>query len=135
MASFKYRLQPLFDQRERALEAAEEATTQRRKQVQQAEKQKEILESEQKHVLYKMVEGRKTLFQPVEGEPLTSSEILRRRLFLTSLAEDLERLKDAIFSQQIAIDEAKEQLAQARAHEAECRRAVEVMEKHRAKLQ
>ena len=135
MPSFKYRLKPLLEQRQRALDAAEETVVERQKELRQAELQKELLESEQRRVAQKLLDGRRTLFHPTDGRPLTSDELMRRRLFLVTLAEELERLKDAIFSQQLAIADAAERLDESRSHESECRRAVEIMEKHRTKLE
>ena len=135
MPHFKYRLEPLLDQRRRDLDAAEELRIKRRQEVLQAERRYADLQEQERDIARRLVEGRRHILDAKEGQPLTAVELDRRKLFLMGLALELESLKDAVFSQSLAVEEARNAAAEADTAVSACRRAVEIFEKHRAKLE
>jgi flagellar biosynthesis chaperone FliJ len=135
MPAFKYRLQPLLEQRQRDLESAEEALIKRQNDVREAELRKEQLLREQDALSRRLRENRKGILTTAPGELLTFHEVERRKLFLKGMAEELESLKDSVFSQQLVVEEARTKLQEAQFQASQARRAVEILEKHRQKLQ
>jgi len=132
---FKYRLQPLFDQRQRDLEHAEEELLQRKKELRDAERRKQQLIDEERSLSIKLIESRRNILVPPPNQPLTFDELDRRKLFQKAMAEELESLRDAVFSQELAVDEVRGVVREAEMKTSERKRAVEILEKHRAKLE
>ncbi len=135
MATFRYRLQPLLDQKSREKEEAEEALAERQKEL-RAERQKlEELRKKEEQLAAQRDGLRRSLLDGGSERPVTGDEIRRRVERLRALGQDVETARDAVFSQKIVIEEAEERLENARRQVAECTRQVEILTKHRSKLE
>jgi len=135
VATFRYRLQPLLDQKSREKEEAEEALAERQKEL-RAERQKlEELRKKEEQLAAQRDGLRRSLLDGGSERPVTGDEIRRRVERLRALGQDVETARDAVFSQKIVIEEAEERLENARRQVAECTRQVEILTKHRSKLE
>jgi len=133
--TFKYRLQPLLDQKIHLKEQAEEVLGHKQKQLQHAsEKLEQLRESEQALVNKKEL-LRRNLLHSSGGEAISGVEISQRREHLQSVNFEVESAKDAVFAQQLFIEDCKEQVDLAQRHLAKCSREVEILNKHREKLE
>ena len=131
---FKYRLQPLLDQKIALKHQAEEALGMRQREL-QAEKQKlEEASQRQRELTQKKDQLRQQLLSPPPQQLLKGDEIRRRLDYLRGVGADADAAKDAVFAQRLAVEESQERVGEARHHLAECSRAVEILEKHREKL-
>jgi flagellar biosynthesis chaperone FliJ len=135
MPTFKYRLQPLLDQKIHLKEQAQEMLVEKQRQLRLAyEKLDELRASEQALVIKKNT-ARRNLLVSGDGQAVAGVEVRRRCEHLQHVGLELDAAKDAIFSHQLFIDDCKEQVKQAQQHLAKCSRDVEILEKHREKLE
>jgi flagellar biosynthesis chaperone FliJ len=135
MSSFSYRLQPLLDQKIDLKEQAQTALADKQKQHRLACEKLEELRASAEAISIKRQTLRRSLLLSGTGEALNGVEIARRREHLKSVSAELEAAKDAVFAQQLFIDECKERVVLAQRHLAECSREVEILNKHREKLE
>jgi flagellar export protein FliJ len=133
MTSFKYRLQPLADlklerrdqaQRDLALRVAELAAEQ---------KALEDMRSKRVRMEELLAASRSGLLAGAEGA--SGLAVIQRTDYLRGLATDLEAAKDAEFSQRFRVREFEGQVVKARRLFADCSREVEVLDKHRERLE
>ena len=132
MPSLKYRLQPLLDYKTHLKEQAEKALAQKQKQLRLAGEKLEELRSSQQALTMKKQMLRRNL---LPAQAITGVEIRRRCEHLQSVSLELEAAKDAVFAQQLFIEDCTEQVEQAQRHLAKCSRDVEILNKHREKLE
>src|SRR5262249_33579808 len=66
---------------------------------------------------------------------LRAPEVQGRKAFVEALGEDVEKARDAVFSQEMVVQERNEGVGTATRQVAECTRQVDVLEKHRGKLE
>ncbi len=135
MPTFKYRLQPLLDQKIDLKKQAEEALGQRQKELRDEQQKLEEFHRQHRELTIKRERLRREVLASPEAEPLTGSEVRRRTEYLKRLQLDVDAAKDAIFSQKLLIEECEERLSEARRQLAQCSREVEILKKHREKLE
>ena len=135
MAKFRFRLQPLLEQKEKAQEEAEREVTARQKELEAEQKEMERLKQRERDLIQQRQELRLNMMKTAEGERLTGDELIRRRTFVEALGQDIDAARDAVFSQRMVVDECEERVTRAKAHVAECKREVEILVKYRDKLQ
>lgn len=135
MATFRYRLQPLLDQKSREKEEAEEALAERQKELRAERLKLEELRRKEEQLAARRDGLRRSLLDGGGEQPVTGDEVRRRVERLRALGQDVETARDAVFSQKIVIEEAEERLENARRQVAECTRQVEILTKHRSKLE
>lgn len=135
MAGFKFRLQPLLDEKLQKKKEAEDALVARQKELRAEEERLKELRLHEQSQIAKRVRLRGELLSFPLGGNLSGEEIQRRMQYLKALGLEVDAARDAVFSQQMTIDEAREKLAEAQRNLAECSREAEVMNKYRAKLQ
>lgn len=133
MPGFKYRLQPLLDEKLQLKEDAEEQLAVRQKELRAEQNKMENLEARVRELGDKKAQFRRNLLAGAAG-PLNGQAAALRRDYLMGLEQDTDQAKDACFSQRLAIDEALERVAEARRELAERTREVEILNKHRDKL-
>jgi flagellar export protein FliJ len=132
MPGFRFRLQPLLDQRLEAEERAKEEL---------AERQRELLI--QRHAANDLQQKQERIESLVLGlrreltglASIGGAELERRKEYLGALAQDLQSARDAAFFQQLVVEEAETKVQQARALVAERSREAETLTRYREKLQ
>lgn len=135
MPAFRYRLQPLLDQKIRAKESAEEALLERQREHHAALAREKELRELQRMLAETHQRSRRELLKQSGETPLSAAAILERKAFIEGLAEDLEKARDNVFAQQLVVGQCTERLEAAKCLVAECTREVDVLEKHRSKLE
>ena len=135
MPTFTYRLQPLLDQKVRLKEQAEEQFAQKQKQLRLAYERLEELRAAEKALVVKRDTLRRNLLVSDGGQPPSGVQVRQRREHLEFVTVELEAARDAIFAHELFIEECKEQVAAAQRHLTKCLRDVEILKKHREKLQ
>jgi flagellar FliJ protein len=135
MARFRFRLQPLLEQKEKAQEQAEKEMTARQKELEAERAEMERLKQRERDLIEQRQELRLNIMKTAEGERLTGEELVRRRTFVEALGQDIETARDAVFSQRMVLEECEERLQKAKARVAECKREVEILVKYRDRLQ
>jgi len=135
MPSFKYRLQPLLDQKIRLKEQAEEVFVEKQRQLRLACERLDQLRAAEQTLMVKKQLLRRNLLLSDGGLSNSGIEIRRRREHLQSVSLELEAAKDAVFAQELFIEDCKEQVSLAQRHLSKCARDVEILDKHREKLE
>ena len=131
--TFKYRLDPLLQQRTRVKQQAEQSLAERLRELTEEEKRLGEVQMQEAELRGLQERTRSELLQTSSGKQLTGDEIRQRLNYLRGVDQDLESAKGEVFSQKQAVDESQVKLIQARQFLAECAREVEVLEKHRDK--
>src|SRR5262249_14157527 len=131
--TFKYRLDPLLQQRTRVKQQAEQSLAERLRELTEEEKRLGEVQMQETELRGLQERTRSELLQTSSGKQLTGDEIRQRLNYLRGVDQDLESAKGEVFSQKQAVDESQVKLIQARQFLAECAREVEVLEKHRDK--
>ena len=132
MPSLKYRLQPLLDHKTHLKEQAEEALAQKQKQLRLAGEKLEELRASERTLTIKKQTLRRDL---LPAHAITGAEVRGRCEHLQSVSLELEAARDAVFAQQLFIEDCTEQVDQAQRHLVKCLRDVEILNKHREKLE
>jgi flagellar FliJ protein len=135
MAVFKYRLQPLLDQKLRVQEDAEEALAQRKKELREAEAHLEELKRREQELIAKRENLRRGVLDTGEAATLTVDAVKKRVEYVKALGLDIDAARDDVFSQKMVIDECNEKVGAAQKHLLECQREVEILTKYRDKLE
>jgi flagellar biosynthesis chaperone FliJ len=91
------------------------------------------LEGRVRELSARKAELRKALLHTAAS--LSGREAGVRKDYLRGLEQDVEAAKDAVFSQRLVVEEVEERLASARSQLAERTRDVEILEKHRDRLE
>jgi flagellar biosynthesis chaperone FliJ len=134
MPVFTYRVQPLLDQRNKLKEEAAQNLFSKKQQLREATEKLIELERQVKVLAQKKNQLQLDL---LVGGPtgLSGIEVRRRYEYLGAVGLDLETAKDAVFSQKMFIEDCNREVAAAQIHLTRCSRDVEVLQKHRDKLE
>ncbi len=127
---FKYRLQPLLDQKIDHKDNAARELAARQADLQRAIQRLEELRRQEEAVVLKRRNARLGIV-PEGGA--NGIELGNRADFLRALDMDLDDAKQSVFSQRIVIEDEEELVTRARGVLAECSREVEILTKHREK--
>jgi flagellar biosynthesis chaperone FliJ len=132
MADFRFRLQPLLDGRLQAQTRAEEALAESQKVLLAEKRTRRDLQQEQARIEDLIVTRRREL---VGNDPIAGGELEQRKDDLAALGLHLQSAREAVFSQQVVVDEAEAQVEENRLRVAECSREAETLTKYREKLE
>ena len=132
MPVFRFRLQPLLEQTLEAQKSAEEALTERQKQLSAKERTLEKLQQEEKRLAQSIsIMRRRLLSTPnISGDSVETGAN-----YLRGLDQDLHSARDAIASEELSVQEAKAKVTAARDYAAACRREADVLTKYRNKVE
>jgi flagellar export protein FliJ len=130
MAVFKFRLQPLLEQRKLLTEKAEEQLAQRKKELAEAEAELRSLEQQEKDMEALLAQTRVDFL----NAPISSGEQLRQhRDHIQVMNAHLDEARDNTTTYRITVDQIRETVTAARAEVDECRRQEEILMKYRDK--
>jgi len=136
MPGFKFRLQPVLDQRVAAEEEARKTWTLRQEEWRAEQRRLEEAKRKEQDLIARREHLRRNLMAPAPGEnSLPSGGIKQRVEYVKALGLDIEAARDAVFSQKLVVEEAEEKVKEAHKHMLECQRQVEVLEKYRERLE
>jgi len=133
--TFKYRLDPLLNQKNQVKQDAEQSLAPRSRELTEEEKRLAEVKQHEAELLNLKERAKNELLNPGGGTQITGEEIRRRLDYLRGVDHDVETARGEVFAQKQAVDESQEKLIQARQFLAECAREVEVLEKHRDKAE
>ncbi len=133
MALFKYRLQPLLDQKEERKKDAAEKLAESRRQLAAEQQRLEELKLQVEQLKQKREALRGAMLTGAPGSLLTGAEVRQRVDHVHTVGGELESAKDAVFSQGIAIEEAEDRVNEAQQHLVDASREVDILTKHRDK--
>jgi flagellar biosynthesis chaperone FliJ len=134
MAQFRYRLQTLLDQKMREKEQAQQDLAAAQKELRTEETELDACRLEQQAAGARLRNARAEMMSPVNGG--SSGEWLcLKRDHIGRLMGECRDVSDATRTQELRVGEAEERLADARETLASRSRDVEVLEKHRARLE
>jgi hypothetical protein len=131
MASFRYRLETLLEQKQEAKAAAEQALALRRAEERRAAAELERLQGHVNAAAERKRLAREGAF--VDGD--TIENILARRGDIAIYTRQLDEAKDEVLSHRLYMEELAEMREAAEAVVAEAAREVEVLLKHRGKAE
>ena len=133
--TFKYRLDPLLNQKTQVKQDAEQSLAARSRELTEEEKRLAEVKQHEAELLSLKERAKNELLNPGGGKQITGEEIRRRLDYLRGVDHDVETARGEVFAQKQVVDERQEKLIQARQFLAECAREVEVLEKHRNKAE
>jgi flagellar biosynthesis chaperone FliJ len=133
--TFKYRLDPLLNQKAQIKQDAEQSLVARSRELTEEEKRLAEVKQHETELLSLKERAKHELLNPGGGTQITGEEIRRRLDYLRGVDHDVETARGEVFAQKQAVDESQEKMIQARQFLAECAREVEVLEKHRDKAE
>ena len=128
MPVFRYRLQPLLEQKIQLKDEAAQILFTKKQRLRTATEKLIELDRQQQVLAERKDASRRGLLAAGGPSGVSGLEIRRRSEYLTALGLDLEAAKDAVFAQKIFIDECNREVADAQDHLAKCSRDVEVLE-------
>jgi flagellar export protein FliJ len=131
--TFKYRLQPLLDLKNDQKSQLQTSVVQCQKELAAEEEELAALQRIESQREEKLREARRAMFGGSVGS--TGLAIQQYRDYLSGLATDLETARNSTFSQQLRVSEFEAKLAEAKRQLAECLREIDVLTKHRDRLQ
>jgi flagellar export protein FliJ len=132
MPAFRFRLQPLLEQKLEAQKSAEEALAGHQKKLSSEERALETLQQEEERLAQSVSTMRRRLL----GAPNMSGYGLEKQTdYLHGLVQDLHSARDAIVSQELSVREAQARVAAARDDVTVCRREADVLAKYREKAE
>jgi flagellar export protein FliJ len=131
---FKYRLQPLLDTKLRLKTDAEQRAAEAQRLARAAQRLLEEREARVRDLEQRRLDFRSRMLNGTAG-PVSGREATIGRDYLRGLGEAIEGARDAAFSQKLAVEEALERLSAARRELADRARDVEILEKHRDRLE
>ena len=133
MAHYRYRLQPLLDLKLERREELERALAERQREL-AAEKDALVeLERVQEKMKSKFAEALRARLS--EGSQAQGYTLGLHTQYLRGLAADVENGKDAVAAQRTRVGEFQDRMADARRQLTEAAREVEVLNKHRERLE
>lgn len=132
MAIFRFRLQYLLDQRLQAKEAAEKSMTECQRELQDEQENLASLQHETKNLAQKILLARR---QMLVREPALVHNLMQRMKYLSGMAHDAEELREALFAQELVVEDAEAKLQQAHEHLVACSREADILTKFKDKLQ
>ena len=133
--TFKYRLDPLLNQKTQVKQDAEQSLAARSRELTEEERRLAEVKQHEAELLSLKERTKNELLNPGGGKQITGEEIRRRLDYLRGVDHDVETARGEVFAQKQVVDESQEKLIQARQFLAECAREVEVLEKHRNKAE
>ena len=133
-SGFRYRLETLLDRRAALKEKAQKALADAHKAVVENTERLRRLEQEEVELRERQVEYQCGLLGQGLSDVPTGEKLQRRIDYLRALNTDLQDLKNAVFSQRLKIEDARQAEEAARQTLVDRSRDVEVLEKHRSKL-
>jgi len=133
MAQFHYRLQILLDLKIDAREKLERALAERQRELAAENRALAELEEAQRVLAGKLKESRTALLGT--GAGVSGHTLELRTRYLKRLVQDVETGQDAVSAQRLRVGEFQDRVAEARQHLADAAREVEVLEKHKERLQ
>lgn len=134
MPVFRFRVQPLLDQKIEAKEEAEKALVERQKELAAEKGKLEEARRKERDLIDLRLRLRRQVMSNA-GHPLSGDEVRRRVEYIKDLALQADAAKEAVYSQQLVVTEADEKVKAAREHLAECTREVDILTKYRKKLE
>jgi YscO-like protein len=134
MAQFRYRLQTLLDEKTREKQAAQQMLAVTQKELREEQDELEMCRREQETAANRLKRARAEMIPSVSGD--TSAGWVRlRRDHIERLKDECNDSSDATRAQEVRVSEAEERFTGARQTLAARCRDVEVLEKHRARLE
>ena len=133
MAKFQYRLQPLLDLKTERKEQCELALAERRREL--AAEQEALVELEEKRVRVGAALTDALRSRLAAGAGASGLALAQQTDYLRGLTADLTEAKSAVIAQQLRVREFERRVETARRQLADAVREVEVLEKHRERLQ
>ena len=134
MAQFRYRLQTLLEQKLQAKEEAQHGLAAAQRDLRNEQEELETCLREQQAAAERMQDASADALSPITGA--TTGEWARlKRAHIHRLEEQKERAVAETRAQELSVTEAEERMAAARKTLATRSRDVEVLEKHRARLE
>lgn len=130
MSVFRYRLQPLLDQRIRLKEEAAENLSNKKQQLRAAAEKLIELERQEQTLARKKIELRRDMLAVTGAAGLAGTEVQRRSDYLAAVGHDLEAARDAVFAQKMFIEDCERAVREAQEVLAKRSRDVEVLQKH-----
>jgi flagellar biosynthesis chaperone FliJ len=131
--TFKYRLQTLLDLKIDRKAELQVCVAQRHKELAAEQEELEQLQQTEKQLEEKLLQARRAMLSDSVGS--TAVAIRQHRDYLSGLAADLEMARNSTFSQQSRVRKFEEKLAEAKRQLTECLREIDVLTKHRDRLQ
>ncbi len=133
MQTFKYRLQPLLDLKIDQKAQLQVGVAQCQKELAAEQEELAALRLTESQLEEKLLESRRAMFGGSGGS--TGLSIQQYRDYLSGLASDLETARNSTFSQQLRVSEFEAKLAEAKRQLTECLREIDVLTKHRGRVQ
>jgi flagellar biosynthesis chaperone FliJ len=134
VAQFRYRLQTLLDQKVRAKDEAQHALAGAQRELRTEQDELEACSREQDARAERLRQKRAECVAPTVGG--SSGELMRlRRDHIGRLRDDWLNASKATRAQEVSVNEAEERLGAARETLASRSRDVEVLQKHRTRLE
>lgn len=133
MPAFHYRLQPLLDKKAHLKEAAQRALGDRQNELRAEREALERCGKEQERLERELARARAAVLGAAQGS--TGVLIGARKDYVRGLAADLVAAADTLAAQETRVRDAEDRVAAARTELAERSREVDVLEKHRARLE
>jgi flagellar export protein FliJ len=135
MLSFRYRLQTLLDQKIEAKNQAQAEVGKALRAVDEANRTLEELRNKEQALNDKKTQLRNSLFASESGQRLLAADLQGRTAYLRRLDAEVEDAGAEVFGQRIVIEECEDAVRETRRLLAEASRGVEVLEKHKSKLE
>jgi hypothetical protein len=134
VAQFRYRLQTLFDKKVQAKEEAQQCLAATQQELRKELDELEECRREQEARANGLQRARSETLSPAAGG--SSGEFMRlKREYIARLEGEYHEASNATGAQELRVSEVKERLVAARDALASVSRDVEVLEKHRARLE
>jgi flagellar biosynthesis chaperone FliJ len=134
VAQFRYRLQALLDQKGQAKKEAEHSLADAQRELRTTQEELEACRREQDASAGRLRRARAERVSSVIGG--SSGEEMRwRRDYIGRLLDEYKDATNAMRAQELSVSEAEDRVAAAREMLASRSRDVEVLEKHKAKLE
>jgi flagellar biosynthesis chaperone FliJ len=134
VAQFQYRLQTLLDQKLQAKEEAQQTLANVQRDLRKEEQELESCRREQEARVERLERARAERLSPAIGG--SNGEMMQlRRDYIARLKDECDDASDATRAQELRVSETEERLAAARETLASASRDLEVLQKHRARLE
>ncbi|HWR50354.1 MAG TPA: hypothetical protein VN428_04565 [Bryobacteraceae bacterium] len=134
MATFRYRLERLLEQKIAAKDEAQQALADRQKDLKAERDALETCAEERERIRTKLADLRRSMLAGGAEQRASGALIGMRREFAMRLQQELREAQDAYHAQELRIREAEDAVDAARKLLAECSREVDTLEKHRERL-
>jgi flagellar biosynthesis chaperone FliJ len=135
VAQFRYRLQTLLDQKAQAKEEAQHALAAAQQELRIQEEELQACRREQEASADRVRRAREEIVSPASVHGSNGELMRMRRDYIGRLQDEWCNASDATAAQELAVREAEERLTAARETLTTASREVEVLEKHRARLE